>query len=340
MPESTPTSRWYHLSPDRLIGGLLAIEGFLFLSERFQWFAFNEKKGYTVLIAVAAVGLVVVVMLVWLLVSLLFHWRFQFSVRSLVVLVVVVAIPCCWLPVKMREAERQRKEVEAIHRAWLGEVLYDYQLDESGMYTAKQGPPAPAWLRELLREEFFSEVVGVRWMRAREVDVLLKDINGLSLIHLDLSNAQVTDEHLKELTKLRTLILPRTQVTDAGLEHLKGLRELVYLSLAFTQVTDAGLEHLKGLRELKRLGLSGTHVTDAGLEHLLGLPQLEQLNLAGTKVTDTGLEHLKGLKKLNWLGLINTQVTEEGIKELGKALPNCQIDWRFPTTPKTNLDQP
>ena len=133
MPESKPKRRWYHLSPDRLIIGLLAVEGFLLLSEQFQWFAFNEKKGWTVLIAVAAVCLVVVVMLLWLAGSLLFRWRFQFSLRSLVVLVVAVAVPLGWFGVKLREAERQRRAVEAI-RGTGGMVYYDYQLDESGDY--------------------------------------------------------------------------------------------------------------------------------------------------------------------------------------------------------------
>lgn len=49
MAESKHRRRWYHLSPDRLIVGLTAVEGFLLLSEQFQWFAFNEKKGWTVL---------------------------------------------------------------------------------------------------------------------------------------------------------------------------------------------------------------------------------------------------------------------------------------------------
>ena len=31
--------------------GLLAVEGFLLLSEWFRWFPFNEHKGWTVLIA-------------------------------------------------------------------------------------------------------------------------------------------------------------------------------------------------------------------------------------------------------------------------------------------------
>ena len=43
--------RWFHVTPDRLILALLPVEGLLWLSERFQWFAFNEHKGWTVLIA-------------------------------------------------------------------------------------------------------------------------------------------------------------------------------------------------------------------------------------------------------------------------------------------------
>jgi hypothetical protein len=57
--DAAPTRRWFHLTPDRLVVSLLAAEGFLLLSERFRWFAFNEKKGLTVLIAVASVGVAV-----------------------------------------------------------------------------------------------------------------------------------------------------------------------------------------------------------------------------------------------------------------------------------------
>jgi hypothetical protein len=42
--------RWYHLTPARFFLGLLAVQVLLLLSERFQWFTFNEKKGWTVLI--------------------------------------------------------------------------------------------------------------------------------------------------------------------------------------------------------------------------------------------------------------------------------------------------
>jgi hypothetical protein len=47
--------RWCHLTPARFFLGLLAVQVLLLLSERFQWFWFNEHKGWTVLIAIGVV---------------------------------------------------------------------------------------------------------------------------------------------------------------------------------------------------------------------------------------------------------------------------------------------
>jgi len=41
------------------------VEGFLLLSERFRWFAFNEQQGWPVLIAIGVVCVAVLVMLFW-----------------------------------------------------------------------------------------------------------------------------------------------------------------------------------------------------------------------------------------------------------------------------------
>ena len=69
--------RWYHLTPDRFIFGLIVVQAVLLLSQQFQWFSFNEKKGWTVLIGMAAVCLTVLVMFLWFTVSLLFRSRFH-----------------------------------------------------------------------------------------------------------------------------------------------------------------------------------------------------------------------------------------------------------------------
>jgi hypothetical protein len=109
--------RWYRLTPDRFILGLLLLEGFLLLSEQSRWFAFDEHKGWTVLIAAASVALAIPLILLWCLVGLLFRQRVQFSLRSLLTFVLVCAVACSWLATEMRQARKQKETVEAIEKA-------------------------------------------------------------------------------------------------------------------------------------------------------------------------------------------------------------------------------
>ena len=262
-----PKPRWYRLTPDRLLIALLPIVGLLFLSERFRWFAFNEHKNWTVLIAAVVVCLAVVFLLLWFGVSLVSRRRFQFSIRSMLVFVVVVAIVCSWFAVKMQQARRQREVVEAIEKQG-GLSGYDDRINEDGRLLVFPGPP---WLRKLLGMDFLFEVECVQF-------------------------GQVTDAglaHLKELTNLETLDLEATKVTDAGLVHLEGLTGLENLVLEGTQIGDAGLIHLKGLAGLEHLYLRSTQITDAGLVHLKGLANLKEVWLGDTQVTDAGVQDLQ-----------------------------------------------
>ena len=304
MPDSRQQKlRWYRLTPDRFLIALLPIEGLLFLSERFRWFPFNEHKGWTVLIAVAVVCLAVVLLLLWLGVSLVFRRRFQFSIRSLLLFVVVVAVVCSWLAVKMQQARRQREAVEAVEKGD-GWADYDYEIDADGnSLPGTPEPSGPSWLRNLLGVDFLSDVRQLDYDRATDAELM----------------------HLKGLTSLEILRFFGAQFTDTGLMHLEGLTSLETLRFDTTQVTDAGLVHLKGLMSLQHLSLEGTQVTDAGMVHLKELTSLESLDLSYTQVTDAGLVHLKGLTSLTWLRLRWTPVTDAGVQDLQEALPNCEI---------------
>ena len=130
---ATSKPRWYRLTPDRLVLLLLAAEGLLWLSERYQWFAFNRHKGWTALIAVASVGVFFLSMLLWFVFALLFRWRFQFSIRSLLLLTVAVALPCSWLTVAMDAARGQREAVK-----WFQEA--SARLDTIGRRTPTARP--------------------------------------------------------------------------------------------------------------------------------------------------------------------------------------------------------
>ena len=297
--------RWLRITPGRLVALLVIVEGLLWLSNRLEWPHWH--KGYAVLVAVAGVAVVLFAMLLWFVVALVFRWRFQFTIRTMLVLTVAVALPFSWLGVEMKKV-REQAAVTAWTEREGGAWVYDWRGGDPG----PSGMPrkSPELLRILLGEEFFAEIV---------------------CLYL-LNMPEVTDDdlpRLRVLTKLQELTLNGTLVTDAGLEHLAELTQLQLLSLDSTSVTDAGLEHLAELTRLQWLSLSGTKVSDAGLEQVGRLTQLRRLQLGGTKVTDGGLKHLVGLRQLQYLGLYNTKVTETGVKKLRQALPNCVIDTQF-----------
>lgn len=217
-PAPTARLRWLRLTSDRLVIGLMFLEVLLWLSERFQWFGFNQHKGWTVLVGVACVGVFLFLMLLWFIGALLLRWRFQFGIRALLLLTVAAAISCSWLVTEMRAARRQREAVEAIKRLG-GWVHYDSDL------SGNRNPQPPAWLRSVLGEDFFATVHNVV-----------------------LEETGITDgdlENLKGLNQFGSLLLQGTQVSDAGLEHLSGLTELRCLTLTRTKVTDDGVKKLQ-----------------------------------------------------------------------------------------------
>jgi hypothetical protein len=98
----------------------------------------------------------------------------QFSLRTLMALVVLLSLPLAWFALKIRKAERQRQAVEAIRKTG-GVVVYDYEFEVFANRLAEAKllgvdmnygpnepePPAPEWLRGLLGVDFFSDVAVV-----------------------------------------------------------------------------------------------------------------------------------------------------------------------------------
>jgi len=217
---------------------------------------------------------------------------YQFSVRTLFGLVLLLSIGLSWLGAKMHGARQQRQAVAAIE-ALGGRVYYERVFDADPDLSS---PP--------LRDWFY----------------------GVSRV--DLSKTGVSDEalsHLKAVSRLQDLNLSDTRITDAGLEHLKGLRSLESLYLNDTRITDAGVGHLTGMTTLQYLSLEGTDISDAALQHLKGMTRLRHLNLDATHITGAALEHLKGMSGLEFLSLARTQVDDAARADLQKALPHCRI---------------
>jgi Leucine Rich repeat len=252
-------------------------------------------------------------------------WRryVRFSVRGLIVVVLVIGLVLGWI---VRPARIQREAVTAIEKGG-GSVIYDWEWNDGNSF-GNDRPWAPRWLVDALGADYFGSVVLARCY-GTGADAEVAQVGRLAtLTNLSLSGRRVTDAGLaplKGLSGLERLEIHCECVTDAGMAHLKRLTNLRELSLSGTPITNDGLAHLEGLTNLSLLALGSTQVTDAGLAHLRGLTNLSVLSLSSTQVTDSGLSRLKKLGKLSKLHLVRTQVTDAGVKQLKQALPGLTI---------------
>jgi hypothetical protein len=180
---------------------------------------------------------------------------YQFRLRSLFLLTLLVAIGMSWLAVTIQNQRKQKAAAEEIEKA--------------GGWVKSE----PTWLGKLLRDDSLVSVTVVGLAPGSVTDTEIASLQGLN--------------------RLRSVQLNHTSVGDAGLVYLRGLSQLRDLYLSDTEITDTGLENLRGLTQLDSLWLDGTRVTDAGLVHLQGLSQLQWLYLSDTKVTDQGVKKLQ-----------------------------------------------
>jgi Leucine-rich repeat (LRR) protein len=270
--------------------------------------------------------------------------RCQYTVRTLLVLMLVVSVACSWLAVGIRRANKQREALASLLQPCeLGYIDYDYELDPCGNRVPNPRLPGPAWLHRLLGDDFFRTVASLRFERditsqnlplLRTLDSVrivrlgnnsiteagakyLSDLRHLEQLHL-WRDSNVSDSWLRHLNApgLRVLNIESTAVTDAGLDVLISTPDLQSLRLSGTQVSDRGLKNLGGLSRLTELGIADTNITDSGMKSIEKLNQLRYLDLTMTRITDKGMAYLKGLTRLEDLSLAFTSVTDVGMDDL------------------------
>jgi len=254
--------------------------------------------------------------------------RIRFSLAALLIVITAASL---WLGRRSYLTHRQNEAIQVITSV-------------EGIVIEDEREIAPHWLRKVIGEEHFKDVVAVDFAtnRGRKSgsqdpkvsDEALANLSSLADVEvLELShNESVSDGQLKYLQPLRnlkTLYLYRTNVTGPGLAYLTDLQQLEVLVLGHTAVGDDGLAHVAKMPRLRSLQLENTTVTDAGVGHLSDLKQLETLSLKNTRITDTSVASLENLTGLKELVLKGTAFTEEGAKRLKTALPQCNLTFSF-----------
>jgi len=239
----------------------------------------------------------------------------RISVRSLIILVLLLGGGFGWTVNTVRRGRMQRQAVAAINTAG-GVVFYDCEAIPNPVPVIAR----PSYRKYRARNPDVSSLRRPHWSGidyfSNVVEIMLPDYlsdNELALIG--------------RFPRLEKVWCPGTAIglTDAALAHLNGLSRLKELDLSRTRITDSGLFQLKGLKGLEQLNLSRTRITDAGLAHLSGLWSLRALDLRGTEVSNAGIVYLKGLTSLRLLDLEGTDVDVLGANELRRALPDVSV---------------
>ncbi len=272
MTTPAPRTGCRRIGIGQLLIGLLLVDGFLFVCERTQWLAVGAQKGLPVLIAVAAVSAFALVMLLWFLVAVLFRRRFQFGLRSLLLFPVVVAVPCSWLTVEIRAADKQRKLLEAACQQW------DYDCVELGPSprppvidagAPKSSPSTffrpPGWLLRALGIDFFADVGWVS-VNARPTSALFEQLAGLP--------------------RIESLCMRNDCDLCSGLDRLASLPRLRDLNMDGCNIDEARMRELGSLKHLEVLSLSDSLLREAALPHIAALTQLRVLNLRQASLWD------------------------------------------------------
>jgi Leucine Rich repeat len=334
-----------------LLTALVIWELLLALASGCGWFGLGIPKGWGSLFCAATAGAALLAMALWLVAAVVGHWRFQFQVISLMLLVLAIAIPCGWLTRDARQAARQHEIVARAGLLRCG-IFYDYNLSPSGEVQFVSGvPPGATFLDQWFGRDFFHHVVGAQ-PKTDAALLSLQEFSGIRRLYGD--NSELTNEglkalpsfqqlewldlrdaprigdaglrHLQGLRRLKGLLLRRTDASDIGMAYLDDLKDLEVLDLGMTRVTNDGMKHVANLVRLRQLSFWANQIEDSGLAHFQGLSALETLELGFAPVTDAGLANLRGLTRLKTLNLRGTRVTGEGLKELADLKELRQLD--------------
>jgi hypothetical protein len=292
-------------------------------------------------------------------------WRragydFRYSLRGLLLSIVIVAIPLGWLARQIHDWQREQfwiGELADVNVSLASEDSVCDQLAISFAGDVVEPSHFPGWLRRLWPDDkwpIFHRVQQIKiecWanLRKRPFEPVLEDaLRAMTHVrHISFerdcgfkiidptafSNVEqleigddIDDDTLRTIATfpaLRSLTISGDGITDEGLARLAECRSLKEISILSSRITDAGLASLSKCSGLESLQLHASSVTDAGVAQLARLPNLRFLSLYDTQITDAAIDIIAKLPALEELWLDwNMHLTDRGVRRLAEFPKN------------------
>jgi len=248
--------------------------------------------------------------------------RFQFSLRTVLILIFLISLPLGGFAWRLQRARTQRVNIIALENLG-GSVTHRAGMDwaSDDWYSRCEN-----WAYDCLGKDFFLDVT-VAWVKAEDRKQAEQALASLRQFP-ELESLIIRSDHIRIsevsllpcLPELRLLAIKGSGgTTDYPPDDLRPLDEaenLYNLVIDKYPMRHETLDVLQKKHRLRRLELSGPHVNDHLLAGLGPLDNLDELTLKQTSITDDGLRHLAGLRQLRILTIENAPIQGRGFAAL------------------------
>lgn len=289
-----------------------------------------------------------------------------FSIRGLMVLVLIAAIGMGWIA-SMRTQHQREKAIANQIEALDGTVQWNSRSVSSRMLDPFSPEPTQyeQWRAWLLGDDVDSRINRVIFEKACPAELFAELHNLEALTELMIVNGSVSDascEAISNLASLTDISLVDTEISAKQLEKISSLPNvnhiyithasvtkenvkllakfpnLTTLSICSSQIPAEGLACLRVAKNLSSLTLEADYnrsSSTAELSGLASLTQLEHLQIGEFPISDKDLEAIGAIRSLQALqitaeiALLN--VTPKGLSHLASAGKLTRLD--FPSAP-------
>jgi hypothetical protein len=173
--------------------------------------------------------------------------RPRFTIRSVMIITVLVAMGCGWYAVKRKHLQRRAQAITHLVELSGPVSWYDGGTEFEYLYGIE------------LEGHFIDERL---W---REISVLT-EARKVSLIETNVTDHDF--KHLRRFWNIRDLCLYNTRVTSVGVRSIAKLKSLETLIISNTLIDDDTIDSLLQLKNLSTLNVRGTNISTLGIARL------------------------------------------------------------------------
>lgn len=250
--------------------------------------------------------------------------RFVFSVRTLLVCVVVAAVPLGLYARWASAAIGQASAVKLLKKAGLSSISYDPP-------GAKQSVIYNSWLQYSTNPNRIDYFYPVKWISGSVEDSVadpgtvseaFSKFSKLESLHLS-SYRNLDVAKLSCTNTLRELSFAPSAVSNELILRLANFKQLSWLQLHASDKQSAASLNWEPIASLERihfLNINNTYVGNDGAEALSKLQLLFDLTLYNCEIGEKGAASIAGLQKLQSLRLGSNKIGSEGARALGSLL--------------------